>query len=96
MNIITTEQPSSIIAKIDNTVYNKNENNNYSAKRVTYMFVVDAYPSLCSDKRDIILEELNASYRLLEYATEYDIDEIDKKTIEEEILYLEKSLSLIP
>lgn len=50
------------------------------------MFVGDTYPSLCLDKRDIVLEESNACHRLLEYTTEYNIDEIDKKTIEEEIL----------
>jgi len=90
LNVIETEQPSSIIAKMCGCT---KEN---SIKKVTYT-MVDSYHSLCLDKREIIFEELNACERLLKYATDYNIDdEIDKKYIESEIAYLKMILDLIP
>ena len=90
MNVIQTEQLSSIVAKICGC---KKEG---KTRKVTYTFV-DAYHSLCLDKRDIIFEELNACERLLKYPTEYNIDdEIEKKAIESEIAYLKMILDLIP
>jgi hypothetical protein len=47
--------------------------------RDTYQFI-DSYPSLCLDKKDLILAQLEACERLLEYA----VDE-DKNTVESEI-----------
>jgi len=89
LNVIQTEQPS-IIAKVCGC---KKEGR---SRKVTYSFV-DAYHSLCLDKRDIILEELNACERLLKYPAEYNIDEeIEEKAIEFEIAYLKMMLNLIP
>ena len=91
MNVIQTEQPSSIVAKICGC---KKEG---KTRKVTYTFV-DAYHSLCLDKRDIIFEELNACERLLKYSKDYNIDddEIEKKAIESEIAYLKTILDLTP
>ena len=59
--------------------------------------MVDSYHNPCVDKREIIFEELNACERLLKYATDYNINnEIDKKYIESEIVYLKMILDLIP
>ena len=90
MNVIETEQPSSIIAKMCGC---KKGN---ITKKVSYKFV-DSYHSLCLDKRDIIFEELNACERLLKYSKDYNIDdEIEKKAIESEIAYLKMILDLMP
>jgi len=63
-------------------------------RKVTYTFV-DAYHSLCLDKRDIIFEELNACERLLKYSKDYSInDEFEKKAIESKIAYLKTILDL--
>ena len=66
LNVIETEQPSSIIAKMCGC---KKGN---ITKKVTYSFV-DSYHGLFLDKRDIIFEELNACERLLKYPTGYNI-----------------------
>jgi hypothetical protein len=90
LNVIETEQPSSIVAKM------RACNKEGSTKKVTYTFV-DSYHSLSLDKRDIIFEELNSCERLLKYPTDYNIDdEIEKKDIESEIAYLKMILDLIP
>jgi hypothetical protein len=90
LNVIETEQPSSIVAKMCGC---KKDN---ITKKVTYTFV-DSYHSLCLDKRDIIFEELNACERLLKYSHDYNIDdEIEKKAIESEIAYLKMILDLMP
>jgi hypothetical protein len=44
---------------------------------VTYAFV-DSYHSLCLDKKDIILAEIEASERPLEYTSEKDNMQIRK------------------
>jgi hypothetical protein len=59
--------------------------------KVTYSFV-DAYHSLCLDKKDVILAELEACRRLSRYA----MDELDKKTIDTEIAELNMALDLMP
>jgi hypothetical protein len=60
------------------------------SRKVTYSFI-DSYHSLCLDKRDIILAELDACRKLLRYA----VDETEKKTIETEILELQLAIDLM-
>jgi hypothetical protein len=84
MNIGYTESVLNIIAKTCGCREKEN------SKKVTYSFV-DNYHYLCIDKRDVILEELEACERLLKYA----VDEIDKKTIETEIAQLKMILDLM-
>jgi hypothetical protein len=83
MNICETEVPITILARTCGCKEKK--------RKVTYSFV-DAYHSLCLDKKDMILAELEACRRLSEYA----IDEADKKTIDSEIAELNMALDLMP
>ena len=83
MNISETEVPIRILAKTCGCD-KKNE------KKVTYQFI-DSYHSLCLDKKDLILAELEACERLLKYA----VDERDKKTAESEIRELKMALDLL-
>jgi hypothetical protein len=46
----------------------------------TYQFM-DSYPSLCLDKKDLILAQLQACERLLEYV----VNEENRNTVESEI-----------
>ena len=73
MNISEIEAPLKIVAK---TCGCREKNR----CRVTYQFI-DSYPSLCLDKKDLILAQVEACERLLEYV----VDEEDKNTIESEI-----------
>jgi hypothetical protein len=84
MNVCDSEVPLTMMAKTCGCKEKKN-------KKVTYRFV-DAYHSLCIDKKDIISAELQACERLLNYA----VDEYDKKTIETEISQLKMALDLMP
>ncbi len=59
-------------------------------RTVTYQFI-DCYHGLCLDKKDLILAELEACERLLEYA----VDEGDKNTIKSEIRELKMALDLL-
>jgi hypothetical protein len=59
-------------------------------RKVTYSFV-DSYHSLCSDKKDIILSEIQACERLLKYTR----DENDKITVEKEVAELKLTLDLL-
>ena len=83
MNICETEVPITILAK---TCGCKEK----ESTKVTYSFV-DEYHSLCLDKKEIILGQLQACTKLLKYATQ----EIDKKTIETEISELKMTIDLI-
>jgi hypothetical protein len=58
-------------------------------RTVTYQFI-DSYPSLCLDKKDLILAQLKACERLLEYI----LDE-DKNTVESEITELKMALDFL-
>jgi hypothetical protein len=58
-------------------------------RTVTYQFI-DSYPSLCLDKKDLILGQLEACERLLEHV----IDE-DKKTVKSEITELKMALDFL-
>jgi hypothetical protein len=59
-------------------------------RKVTYSFI-DSYHSLCRDKKDIILSEMQACERLLKYSR----DEYDKITIEKEVAELKLTLDLL-
>ena len=63
-------------------------------RKVTYSFI-DTYHSLCHDKRDIILGQIEACEILLKYTKEYSNDEIDRKVVECEIDELKMALDLI-
>jgi len=59
-------------------------------RTVTYQFIDSSYPSLCLDKKDLILAQLEACKRLLEYV----VDE-DKNTVESEITELKMALDFL-
>jgi hypothetical protein len=59
-------------------------------RKVTYSFV-DSYHSLCRDKKDIILSEVQACERLLKYTRE----ENDKILLEKEVEELKLALDLL-
>jgi hypothetical protein len=82
VNIAHTEEDYDIVAK---TCGCKD-----TTRKVTYSFV-DSYHSLCRDKKDIILSEIQACERLLKYTR----DENDKITLENEILELKLALDLM-
>jgi hypothetical protein len=83
MNIAESEQPVKIIAK---TCGCKDR-----GTKITYSFI-DAYHSLCIDKKDIITSELEACESLLIRTT----DESDRLAIESEIIELKMALDLMP
>jgi vacuolar-type H+-ATPase subunit D/Vma8 len=82
VNIAHTEQDSDMIAK---TCGCKN-----TKRKVTYTFV-DSYHSLCRDKKDILISEIQACERLLKYTRE----ENDKIILENEIAELKLALDLL-
>ncbi len=59
-------------------------------RKVTYS-LVDSYHSLCKDKKDIILSEIQACERLLKYT----VDRIDQITLGKEIVDLRLMLDLL-
>lgn len=63
-------------------------------RKVTYSFI-DSYHSLCHDKKDIILGQIEACERLVKYTAEYGKDEIDRQAILSEIDELKMILDLI-
>ncbi len=81
MNIVKTESQFVIEAKASG--YNKN-------KRIRYYFVESVH-TLCLDKAEIILEQIQACERLLKYTK----DGIDISAIKKEILELKSTLDLI-
>ena len=82
MNIAETEADYDLIAKTCGC--------REKGKKIAYSFV-DAYHSLCRDKKDIILSEIKACERLLKYTR----DEDDKAAVEKEIAELKLTLDLI-
>ena len=82
MNIAHTEEDSDMIAK---TCGCKDK-----TRKVTYSFV-DSYHSLCRDKKDILISEIQACERLLKYTRE----ENDKIILENEIAELKLALDLL-
>ena len=83
MNICESEVPITILAKTCGCKEKK-------GRKVTYS-LVDASHSLCVDKNDIVLAELDACVKLLKYVT----DETDKKTIETEMSELKMAIDLM-
>lgn len=83
MNISEPEQSIKLIAK---TCGCKG-----AATKITYSFI-DAYHSLCIDKKDIISSELEACECLLEHTA----DQKDRKSIKNEIAQLKMALDLMP
>jgi hypothetical protein len=59
--------------------------------RIAYSFI-DSYHGLCLDKKDIMLDQIQACERLLKYTT----DENDKSAIIKEIAQLRMTLDLLP
>jgi hypothetical protein len=91
MNIVDTEVLFKVRAKTCSCCNDGNkENNSNNRKKVTYSFI-DAYHSLCLDKKDIISAETAACERLLEYT----VDETDRKAIEMEIAELKMAIDLM-
>jgi hypothetical protein len=84
MNIGESEQQANIIAK---TCGSKER----GTKKITYSFI-DAYHSLCIDKKDIISSELEACESLLKRTA----DVPDRQAIESEITELKMALDLMP
>jgi hypothetical protein len=82
VNIAHTEQVSDMIAKTCGCKDTK--------RKVTYSFV-DSYHSLCKDKKDIILSEVQACELLLRYPR----NENDTFTVEKEIAELKLALDLL-
>ncbi len=82
MNIAETEVSSIIIAKTCGCK---------DTRKVAYTFT-DEYHSLCLDKKDVIMAEIDACERLLKYAQ----DETDRRAIEKEITELKMALDLMP
>ncbi len=80
MNIVQIESPFIIEAKI---CYCKNK------KNITYSFIESSH-SLCIDKREIILAQIQACERLLKYVK----DKTDLAAIEKEISELKLALDL--
>jgi hypothetical protein len=81
VNIARTEADNDMVAK---TCGCKDKE-----RKVTYSFV-DSYHSLCRDKKDIILSEIQACERLLKYTS----DDNDKIILEKEIAELKLPLDL--
>lgn len=82
MNIADIEADYDIVAK---TCGCKDK-----TRKVTYSFV-DSYHSLCRDKKDILISEIQACERLLKYTRE----ENDKIILENEIAELKLALDLL-
>jgi hypothetical protein len=83
MNIDYPELPFAVAAKMCGCREKK--------RKVTYL-LLDSYHSLCMDKKDIISAQLEACERLLKY----NKDDIDKKSIEKELVELKMALNLMP
>jgi vacuolar-type H+-ATPase subunit D/Vma8 len=82
VNIAHTEEDFDMIAKTCGCTDRK--------RKVTYSFV-DSYHSLCRDKKDILISEIQACERLLKYTRE----ENDKIILENEIAELKLALDLL-
>jgi hypothetical protein len=82
VNIAYTETDYDMVAK---TCGCKDRN-----RKVTYSFI-DSFHSLCRDKKDIMLSEMQACERLLKYTR----DENEKITVEKEVAELKLALDLL-
>lgn len=82
MNIITEEYDSPVMAKTCGCKSNK--------RKVTYSFLNESH-SLCLDRKDLMMAQLEACDKLTKYAT----DEADRKAVEKEIHELKMTLDLM-
>lgn len=82
MNIITEEYDSPVMAKTCGCKSNK--------RKVTYSFLNESH-SLCLDRKDLMMAQLEACNKLTKYAT----DEVDRKAVEKEINELKMTLDLM-
>ena len=82
MNIAHTEEDCDMVAKTYGCKDTK--------RKVAYS-LVDSYHSLCRDKKDILLSEVQACEILLKYPR----DEDDTITVENEIAELKLALNLL-
>ncbi len=82
MNIITEEYDSPVMAKTCGCKSNR--------RKVTYSFLNESH-SLCLDRKDLIMAQLEACNKLMKYAT----DEVDRKAVEKEINELKMTLDLM-
>jgi hypothetical protein len=85
-NISEEESPYDIVAK---TCECENRR-----RKVTYS-LIDTYHSLCHDKKDLILGQIEACQRLVKYIAKDGRDEIDRQAILNEIDELKMVLDLI-
>ena len=83
MNIANLESSSRIVAK---TCGCKEK-----SVKIAYSFI-ENYHSLCLDKKDILIDEIQACERLLKYST----DETEKSAVIKEISELKMTLDLLP
>ena len=83
LNIANMESPSRIEAKTCGC--------REKSVKIAYSFI-DTYHSLYLDKKDIMLDQIEACERLLKYTT----DETDKGAIIKEIAQLKMTLDLLP
>jgi hypothetical protein len=83
MNIAYTESPSYVEAKTCGC--------REKGIKIAYSFV-DTYHSLCLDKKDIIMAQIDACERLLNNTT----DKISDSAITKEIAELKMALDLLP
>ncbi len=81
MNIVKTEAPFLIEAKTSG----------FSEKKSISYYFIESVHSLCLNKIEIILEQIQACERLLKYVK----DKTDEAIIEKEILELKFALDLI-
>lgn len=85
MNIAYTESPTYVEAKTCGC--------REKGIKIAYSFV-DTYHSLCLDKKDIIMAQIDACERLLNNTT--DTDKISDSAITKEIAELKMALDLLP
>jgi hypothetical protein len=82
MNIITEENDSPVMAKTCGCKSSK--------RKVTYSFLSESH-ALCIDRKDLIMAQLEACTRLINYATDDD----DRNAVEKEINELKMTLDLL-
>ena len=86
LNISEEESPFDIVAK---TCECENRR-----RKVAYS-LIDTYHSLCHDKKDLILGQIEACERLVKYIAKDGRDEIDRQAILSEIDELKMVLGLV-
>ena len=86
LNISEEESPYDFVAK---TCECENRR-----RKVAYS-LIDTYHSLCHDKKDLILGQIEACQRLVKYIAKDGRDEIDRQAILSEIDELKMVLGLV-